>query len=87
MDHDLKPIPPGITILEQMQLRNMTREDLADMLNASVKEINDLIKGDIQIDDKIANQLYEIFKIPTSFWINLQSIYTEKLREYEKRNK
>lgn len=57
------------------------------MLNTSVKEINDLIKGDIQIDDKIANQLYEIFKIPTSFWINLQSIYTEKLREYEKRNK
>ena len=40
MDHDLKPIPPGITILEQMQLRNMTREDLADMLNASVKEVN-----------------------------------------------
>ena len=41
------------------------------------EEMEELIQGNLDIDDKIAQKLENLFKVPKNFWLNLQKNYNK----------
>lgn len=72
-------IAPGETILELLEVNNMTQLDLADKTGIHKKTINEIIKGKAPITTSTALKLEYVFNIPASFWNNLESSYRESL--------
>lgn len=72
-------IAPGETILELLEVNNMTQLDLSDKTGIHKKTINEIIKGKAPITTATALKLEYVFNIPASFWNNLESSYRESL--------
>ena len=72
-------IPPGETIKEQLNDRDMSRKEFAARMNMSENHIEKLINGDIQLTPDISVNLELIFGISAKFWNNLEEIYRKKL--------
>ena len=72
-------IAPGETILELLEINNMSQLDLADKTGINKKTINEIIKGKAPITTTTALKLEYVFNIPASFWNNLESSYRESL--------
>lgn len=56
-------------------------EEFANKLNIPADEI---IDGTLDITDDIALKLSDYFKTSTSFWININNTYKEKILEIDK---
>ena len=72
-------IAPGETINELLITNNMSQLDLADKIGISKKTVNLIIKGKAPITTSTAIKLEYVFKLPASFWCNLESNYRESL--------
>ena len=72
-------IAPGETILELLEVNDMSQLDLADKTGINKKTINEIIKGKAPITTATALKLEYVFNIPASFWNNLESGYREAL--------
>lgn len=71
--------PPGATIKEQLEDRNMNQKEFAARMDMSEKHISNLIKGNVQLTPDVANRLEMVLGLPAKFWNNLESIYRDKL--------
>ena len=71
--------PPGATIKEQLEDRNMNQKEFAARMDMSEKHISNLIKGNVQLTPDVANRLEMVLGLPATFWNNLESIYRDKL--------
>lgn len=80
-------IPPGYTIKEQLDERNLTQKEFASRMEMSEKHISKLINGEVQLTVDMAIRLEMVLGIPAQFWLNLESIYREKLAKIELENK
>lgn len=78
--------PPGATIKEQLENRNMSQREFASRMNMSEKDIDHLINGEVPLTPDVANRLELVLGLPTHFWNNLESIYREKLAKAENEN-
>ena len=72
-------IAPGETILELLEVNDMSQLDLADKTGINKKTINEIIKGKAPITTATALKLEYVFNIPASFWNNLESGYRDAL--------
>ncbi|MEC2077982.1 HigA family addiction module antitoxin [Metabacillus fastidiosus] len=72
-------IPPGETLQEVLDDRNMSQKELALRTKLTPKHINNIIKGHAPISPDTAIKLENVLEIPASFWINLESDYQENL--------
>lgn len=72
-------IAPGETILELLEVNYMTQLDLAKKMGINKKTVNEIIRGKAPITTSTALKLEYVFKIPASFWNNLESSYRETL--------
>lgn len=72
-------IAPGETILELLEVNNMTQLDLADKTGICKKTINEIIKGKAPITTSTALKFEYVFNIPASFFNNLESNYRDSL--------
>jgi HTH-type transcriptional regulator/antitoxin HigA len=70
-------IPPGETLAEVLEDRNMTQAELAGRLGCTPKHINELIKGKASISSNMAVGLQYVLGMPASFWLNLEINYQE----------
>ena len=68
-------IPPGETILEIMEDRGITKQSIANSLNVSFTELNEIFSGNAKLTHDIALKLEETFGTPASFWDNLERNY------------
>ena len=73
------PIPPGDTLLEVLEEREMSQAELAEKMGRPKKTINEIIKGKAAITAETAIQLERVLNIPARFWRNLQMNYEETL--------
>lgn len=73
-------ICPGETIEDVLKDRNMTVNELAEMVGCSEAYINQVITGSSRITDDFAEALERAFGVSKSFWINLQNHYDEEHR-------
>ncbi|MEA5616377.1 helix-turn-helix domain-containing protein [Cronbergia sp. UHCC 0137] len=77
--------PPGDTLLDVLEEREMTQAELAELTGKPKKTIKDIIKGKAAITSETALQLESLFNIPASFWNNRERHYREFLvRQKEK---
>lgn len=71
--------PPGETLLEILESRNINQAELAERTGRTPKTINEIIKGKARITPETAIQFERVLSIPASFWNNRQGQYDEFL--------
>lgn len=71
--------PPGDTLLEALEERDMSQAELSRRMGRPKKTINEIIKGKAAITPETALQLERVLQIPSSFWNNRQKIYDQYL--------
>lgn len=78
--------PPGATIKEQLEDRDMSQKEFASRMGMSEKHISRLINGEVQLTSDVAYRLEMVLGMRASFWSNLESIYREKITKAEAEN-
>lgn len=84
-----KAVPPGLTILAELEERGIKQKDFAKQIGMQPSHLSELIKGKRAINAEIASNLEAALDIPARFWLNLQSgyeldkIYIAKRNELE----
>ena len=79
MNKKVLPIPPGATIKEQMEWREMSLDEFADKMGMSKKQAAELIDGKTAITVYIAEKLESALMLPMVFWLRLEGIYRDKI--------
>lgn len=79
--------PPGATIKEQLEDREMSQREFSQRMGISEKHISKLINGEVQLTPEMAYRLETVLGIPAHFWSELEAIYREKLAKVEKEAK
>ena len=77
-------IPPGYTIKEQLEDRNINLNDFIAKMNMSKEDVELLIEGNIKLTNDLASKLELVLGIPKQFWINLENNYRNKLDAIKK---
>ena len=70
-----KKFGPGYFIREQMEYRNWTQEDLAEVVGITTKHVNKILQDKQAITIDMAKVLAEVFETSPQYWINLDSNY------------
>lgn len=73
------PTPPGETLLETLEVKQMSQAELADRMGRPRKTINEIIRGKTSITSETALQLEMVLGIPASFWNKRERDYQEAL--------
>jgi len=80
-------IPPGETIIEQLEEWGITKKEFADRMGYSQKHIIDIISGKAGISIEISNKLESVLGVDADFWLNLEKKYklslAKKLKDEE----
>ena len=71
--------PPGETLAEILEERNMSQSELAQRMGRPKKTINEIIKGKAEITIDTALQIQLVLGTPASFWIERERLYREYL--------
>lgn len=70
-----KKFGPGYFIREQLEERQWTQEDLAEITNMSVKHINKILQDQQALTLENARLFAEIFGTSAQYWVNLNTDY------------
>lgn len=71
--------PPGATIREQLEDRDMSQKEFAIRMDLSEKHVSKLIHGEVALTPDVAERLELVLGVPAKFWNNLEIIYREKI--------
>lgn len=71
--------PPGATIKEQLEDRDMSQKEFAIRMDLSEKHVSKLIHGEVALTPDVAERLELVLGVPAKFWNNLEIIYREKI--------
>ncbi|WP_312713643.1 ImmA/IrrE family metallo-endopeptidase [Stutzerimonas nitrititolerans] len=71
--------PPGDTISDVLEEKQISFSDFADMLGASRSLANSLLKGEARINEDLAFRLSEILGASPGFWLRREKMYVEFL--------
>ena len=72
-------IPPGETIKEQLEDRDMSQKEFARRMDLSEKHVSRLLNGKVGLTHDTALKLESVLGIKAEFWNNLENRYREKL--------
>lgn len=78
-------VPPGDTLQETLEHLGMSQAELADRTGLTLKHINRIIKGKEPITERTAIQFEKVFRVPYSFWVNLENQYRKALAKIEEK--
>jgi HTH-type transcriptional regulator/antitoxin HigA len=67
--------PPGEFIKEELEARNWSQIELAEIIGRLPKVVNDLVLGKRPISPDIAKALGDAFGTSAQYWMNLESSY------------
>lgn len=79
--------PPGDTIADILDDNNLTTHDFAQRMECSEQTANKLLSGRTRITPRIASQLQETTGASSEFWLKRESIFRERLRAQQRREK
>jgi HTH-type transcriptional regulator / antitoxin HigA len=77
--------PPGDTLGDLLEEREMTQTDLARRLGVSLKHVNQIVKGSAPISADTALRLEKVFSVPADFWMSRESLYQAGLARQKER--
>lgn len=72
-------VPPGETIREQIEDRQMTPAEFAARLSMSPRQLDSLLNGETELTGGLAGRLEAVTGVPADFWVRLEGIYREAL--------
>ena len=78
--------PPGATIQEQLQDREISQKEFAMLMNMSEEHICNLCNGEVQLTSDDAVRLETVLGISAKFWNNLEATYREKIDKINTKN-
>jgi HTH-type transcriptional regulator/antitoxin HigA len=67
--------PPGDFLREELEARNWTQSDLAEVLGRSPRLVNEIISAKRAITPETAKGLAEAFGTSAELWMNLESVW------------
>lgn len=70
--------PPGDTILDLLEEREWTQNQLADRLGYSAKHVNQLIKGKVSLTEDAAIRLQTVLGASVGFWLKREALFRER---------
>jgi len=70
-----KKFGPGYFIREQMEIREWTQADLAEVMGFTVKHLNKILQDKQPITLDMARILGEVFNTSAQYWINIDTAY------------
>jgi HTH-type transcriptional regulator/antitoxin HigA len=76
--------PPGDTIIEIMEEKNIDEDNLMRLLNIDLRELDDLYYGRMRIDNNLALLLTNVLGGSLEFWINRDKQYLDGLERLKK---
>ncbi len=79
-----KKFGPGYFIKEQMDIRGWVQEELAEVLEISMKHLNSIILDKQALNIEIARKLSIAFGTSAQYWLNLDNDYRLWLEEKKK---
>jgi HTH-type transcriptional regulator/antitoxin HigA len=79
--------PPGETLAEMLEERDMTQAELAERMGRPKKTISEIINGKAAITPETALQLELVLGVPASFWNNRERLYREALARSEEKER
>ncbi|AHC14117.1 HigA family addiction module antitoxin [Salinispira pacifica] len=68
-------IGPGHTIKKNLEAMGWTQEDLAAMMDISVKQLSQIVNNKTRITIETARLLAAVFETSAEFWVNLDTRY------------
>ena len=71
--------PPGDTILDLLEERDWTQQQLADRLGYTPKHVNQLIKAKVPLTEDAAVRLQNVLGASVGFWLTREAQYRERL--------
>ena len=78
--------PPGDTIADILEERNLTVEQLTEALGYSSEFVTLLIKGEVSINEEIAIKLEQVIGFTADFWLRREAQYQTGLARLQKNN-
>jgi len=75
--------PPGETILDLLEEREWTQQQLADRLGYSLKHVNQLIKAKVPLSEDAAIRLQNVLGASVGFWLTREAQYRERVAVQE----
>jgi HTH-type transcriptional regulator / antitoxin HigA len=75
--------PPGEFIRDELEARNWTQEDLAEILGRPLRTVNQIIAGKKAITPQTAQELAAAFGTTAELWLNLENAYRLALEAQE----
>lgn len=70
--------PPGDTILDLLEEKDWTQDQLADRLGYSTKHVSQLIKGKVSLSEDAAVRLQSVLGASVGFWLKREALYRER---------
>ena len=80
--------PPGETLRDLMEERNLSQAELSRRLGRPAQAINEIVAGKKEITEETALELERVLQIPAQFWLAREARYREylaRLRDLERR--
>ena len=81
------PIPPGETLAEEIEARDMTQKELATQMNRPPQVINEIIRAKKAITPETALDLERVLGVSAQFWLNLEARYQLTLARNKQRER
>ncbi len=75
--------PPGSTIKDVLSEREVSINDFAQRMNEDLQTINLLLKGQLSIDENLANKLEVVLGSTKSFWLSREQQYKKNLENID----
>lgn len=76
-------IPPGATLKEQLQYKNMSQKEFSLRMGLTEKHVSRLINGKVELTHDVSIKLEYVTGLPANFWNTLESKYREQLKRVE----
>jgi HTH-type transcriptional regulator/antitoxin HigA len=73
--------PPGHTIADLLDARQLTLRDLAELLTMPIDEAERLIQGNLELTLEIAERLAAAFGASSVFWRRREAKYRKRLAQ------
>ena len=74
---------PGYYIQEMVEESGLTQADFAKRLGTTPRDLNLLIRGELNLSSDIAMKLSRMTGTSVSYWINLQNAYDVLMAEFK----
>ncbi|MDZ7856824.1 ImmA/IrrE family metallo-endopeptidase [Sphaerotilus sp.] len=78
--------PPGDTILDLIEERDWTQQQLAARLGYTAKHVSHLINGKVPLTEEAAIRLQHVLEVPVGFWLQREARYRERAALLEATN-